>query len=314
MRKALKALGCYEALLASCSYGCIHGHAKVQGAYTKASATYTPGLAKALAETFRDHILTRYEEREDEVWRPNGLEDVLANDVAQSLDWQVVRSWPWKSQSHINLLEIAASIQVLELEAKAGGDVRYASLVDSQVALRSQSKGRSSSLALRHLLKRASSLSVAFGLYQAGRFCPTRLNGADHPTRSTMIPEPTSSITKSLRGEELLWLARVRNLRRVSSNWLRLSLLLCPSWISFFADPSSMAWTLLFRIGLWILIQLLDFLGRVHRCLGGSLDFVSACCLSAVCYFLGLLRPPPAMVTLLGSFKELGWNCLKEDV
>eukprot|EP00438_Fugacium_kawagutii_P033656 Skav204053 [mRNA] locus=scaffold3:301963:308610:- [translate_table: standard] len=262
MWRMMKLLGCYEALLASCSYGSIHQkefaflsagmatkhlerpctrdhtHVKIEGSYTKASATYTPGLAKALAETFRDHVLRRYRERDEEPWQPPGLEDVLTNDIAQSLDWEVVRSWPWKSKSHINLLEVAASLRVMEIEARAGGDVRYVNLVDSQVALCSQAKGRSSSLALRNLLKRASTMSVAFGLYQAGRFCTTRLNGADHPTRGTELPRPTTSLTHGCDTSQMIWLSKLRKLRRWSANWLRLSILLCPSWISFFSDAT----------------------------------------------------------------------------
>lgn len=260
MWRRLLERGADEVILASCEYGSphqkefafmsvnmavqhlhrkcsrSHSHVRVEGRYTKASATYTDGLAIALAETFRDHLRPLLPPSDLDL-RP-GLEDVVSNDISLSLDWEVVDCWRWKGQSHINLLEVASGLRVYEEEAKRGGDVRFVNLYDSQVALCALGKGRSSSLALRPLLKKSSTLSIAYGLYAAGRFTPTRMNPADHPTRDTEIPSPLSSLLPSTSAE-IMWLCKLKGLRRWTSNWIRLSILLVPSWISFFADPSA---------------------------------------------------------------------------
>ena len=217
-----------------------HKHVRVQGKYTKASATYCDGLARALARTFHDHLQLRAtHEVENDLGR-QGLEDVISNDISTGLDWGNVHSWKWRGSSHINLLEVASALRVYEKEAKRGGDVRFCFLVDSHVALRALARGRSSSLALRHLLKRASCLSVAFGLYAAGRFTPTRYNPADCPTRDKELPPKLRLLVEGCSEEELMWLSGLCQSRRWLSNWLRPALLLQPQWISFFSSRESL--------------------------------------------------------------------------
>ena len=194
-----------------------HVHIRAEGSYTQASATYTEGLAVELARAFRDHL--RPFSTPCDLEDKKGLEDVMSNDLSTSLDWETVSAWRWKGTSHVNLLEVASGLRVFEEEARRGGDVRLVNLYDSQVALCSINRGRTSSLALRPLLKRASSLSIAFGLYHAGRFTPTRLNPADHPTRDSAIPAPTSSLAPTLP-QEVQWLCSLRGLRRWTSNWM----------------------------------------------------------------------------------------------
>lgn len=260
MWRRLLARGAQEVILASCAFGSPHQkefafmnvhmdvdhlhrkcprnhvHIRVEGCYTKASATYTEGLAIELAKAFRDHL--RPLNAHCDIEEKKGLEDIMSNDLSTSLEWETVSAWRWKGVSHINLLEVASGLRVFEEEAKQGGDVRFVNLYDSHVALCSINRGRTSSLALRPLLKRASSLSIAYGLYHAGRFTPTRLNPADHPTRDSDIPAPTRSLAPHLP-QEVRWLCTLKGLRRWTSNWIRLSILLVPSWISFFADPSA---------------------------------------------------------------------------
>ena len=126
--------------------------------------------------------------------RPSwGLEDQLSNEVLLSAVWRVSASWSWRGSSHINILEMAAALRAFEAEAIRGGDLRFVSFIDSNVALCALIRGRSASGALRMLLKRASTISVAYGLYHAGRFAPTRLNPADHPTRDAAILPPIAS-------------------------------------------------------------------------------------------------------------------------
>ena len=261
--RRMRDLGADEVHLASCEYGSphqkefalltavsmnarglarkcsrSHTHVRIQGKYTKASATYCDGLACALARTFADHILRLSREEEQGALKVSGLEDVMTNEVLLSSEWRVLSGWFWRGSSHINVLETASALRAYEAEAIRGGDLRFVSLIDSHVALCGLARGRSSSAALRGLLKRASCLSLAYGLYQAGRFAPTRWNPADHPTRDTLIPEPLDSFLDGLTEEHWRWIASLAGLRRWSSNWLRLSLLLCPSWISFFTDHS----------------------------------------------------------------------------
>ena len=112
------------------------------------------------------------------------------------------------------------------------------SFIDSNMALCAFTRGRSASGVLRLLLKRASVLSLAYGLYQAGRFAPTRWNSADQPTRDTVIPPARLAFSNGLLEHELRWIASCGGLRRWTSIWLRLCLLLGPPWPQFFSEPS----------------------------------------------------------------------------
>ena len=260
--KALRRLGADEVHLASCAYGSIHQkefalitmsmdarrlgkrcsrdhrHIRIEGKFTKPSATYCHGLAVALARVFADHILV-VEEAYEAFQEPRGLEDALSNEVLLSSPWEVVASWKWKGSAHINLLEMASALRAYEAEAIRGGDLRFVEMIDSHVALCALTRGRSSSGALRPLLKRASTLLLAYGLYQVGRFAPTRMNPADCPTRDQPLPEPTCPAFEGASDVELRWIASLSKMRRWISNWARLCLLLCPSWLQFFTDTSS---------------------------------------------------------------------------
>ena len=257
--QGLLSLGAEEVHLASCAYGSLHQkefallvvsmnasglakkcsrdhpHLRIEGKYTKPSATYCPGLARAMAIVFWRHI-QQVLGGVALAGAKRGLEDALSNEVLLTSDWKVLSSWRWHGSPHINVLEAAAALRAYEAEALRGGDLRFVGFIDSQVALRALVRGRSSSDALRCLLKRASTISTAYGLYQAGRYAPTRMNPADHPTRDTEIPERTSPGFGALSSRELRWLSSLSGLRRWTANWIRVSLLLCPSWISFFSS------------------------------------------------------------------------------
>ena len=260
----LLALGATEAFLASCMYGsphqkefCFvgagmrvellsrrcsrdHDHVPIQGAFTKPSAVYCEGLAVALAVFFRDHLraLDLAAERLD--LRSEGLEDQLSNDACLSLMWKEWAAWEWKGSSHVNILEAAATLKLYRDLAMRGGDVRSVYLGESHVARSALARGRTSSLALRPLLMQASSLSIAYGLYGAGRYAPTRWNPADHPTRDSSLPPPVPlSVTAGLTEDEILWLGALQKVRRWISNWVRFSLLLVPRLIGFSLPSSS---------------------------------------------------------------------------
>ena len=106
-------------------------------------------------------------------------------------------------------------IKLFKKVALDGGDCRMSYFIDSHVAKSALCRGRSASSSLQPLLKRACSWCLAFGLYPAGRFAPTRLNPADHPTRNKQIPDATaSSLWKALDLGLLFALSRLRKLRR----------------------------------------------------------------------------------------------------
>ena len=227
--KRLLLLGAIETWTASCAFGsphrkefCFlsvgmdassihrpcpgnHAHIPIQGVYTKPSAVYTPGLALALATLFRDHLRALDSSVQRLSLRADGLEDLASDDLCVSLPWRTHSSWKWKGKCHVNLLEAAATLKLYRSVALDGGDARFVYLGDSHVARSSLARGRTSSHALRPLLKQASSLCIGYGLYPAGRFAPTRWNPADHPTRGKPIPDPVPSSLLSLVDSPLLY-------------------------------------------------------------------------------------------------------------
>eukprot|EP00438_Fugacium_kawagutii_P016043 Skav232582 [mRNA] locus=scaffold932:80382:86688:- [translate_table: standard] len=262
MWKQLLELGMDETFLASCSFGSIHmkefclatfwmdasslarpctrdhEHVKIQGAYTRPSATYCDGLADEMARVFDFHIAQKKKELlEDDERSGDGLEDPLSNDVALSLRWKTLDAWRWKGQSHINLLETASTLRLMRKKAKEGGDVRFVYLGDSHVSRSSLARGRTSSDALRPFLRQSASLQIAYGLYPAGRFTPTRMMPADCPTRDKEIPPPVPcSIVERVSRRSMQLLANMPKKKRWLSNWVRLLLLLSPSALDFYAE------------------------------------------------------------------------------
>ena len=121
-------------------------HLQVQGQYTKASATYTDGLARAIALDMQAFIQQkRLNLLVEEMPSSKGLESVLVNDIALSSDWKVETSWTFRGSSHINILEEASLLRLAQRLVKLKYPTRFASLVDSNVVRGATSKGRSSS-------------------------------------------------------------------------------------------------------------------------------------------------------------------------
>ena len=259
--KRLLLLGARETWTASCAFGSPHRkefcfisvgmdvaslhrpcpgnytHIPIEGAFTKPSAVYTPGLALALACQFRDHLkaLDLASERLD--LKVDGLEDVISDDLSLALPWSCRSSWRWKGRSHVNLLETAATLKLYRELAYEGGDLRFVYLGDSHVSRSSLARGRTSSGAMKPLLKQASSLCIGYGLYPAGRFSPTRWNPADHPTRDNPIPLPVHrSILGLCDASSLSWICSLPKMRRWASNWVRLVLLLSPGLLNLHAS------------------------------------------------------------------------------
>ena len=251
--KALLGLGASETFLASCMYGspfqkefCFmsvnmragelarkcsrdHPHVRIEGKLTKGSAVYCEGLAKALAWCFWKHLRSRREAESKYELRGEGLEDVVTNDLCAAFPWDTVSSWKWRKEKHINILETEASNALAKRVARRGGDMRYVNLLDSHVARSAVTKARTSSYALRGALLQRAAICLAYGLYPAHRFSPTRYNPADHPTRDKEVPHPVPNSIIGLVDPCLLFgLFKLRSLRRWIANWARLALLAHP--------------------------------------------------------------------------------------
>ena len=129
-----------------------HEHVPIQGKYTKDSAIYVQGLAFEIALSFQE-ALGRCSDHSK--WRP-ALESVITNDLLASSSWTAKSVIPWSSQSHINVLELAAYGVLVRDLSRSSPDSRFSVFLDSQVAKSAAAKGRSTSLALSPGLGRIS--------------------------------------------------------------------------------------------------------------------------------------------------------------
>ena len=161
--------------------GC-RSHLRIEGKLTKPSTIYTPLLAEAMGDLFCGFLSGARHEPDPSL----GLESVAVNDLLRS-------SWKWGRPAHINVLETAAGLTLMNKLAKSS-DLRYLHVLDSNVARGALTKGRSSSRSLRVLLLRAA-------VTQVPGFC--------------LWPDPSKRVGRELKG-----------LSRPRANWLRLGLLL----------------------------------------------------------------------------------------
>ena len=130
----------------------------------------------------------------------------------------------WHSNSHINVLELAALGALVRLIAIRYPDSRVVVLIDSQVAKHSAARGRSTSWALTPGLRRLAALALAFGLQLCFAFAPTRLNVADAPTRNSVLPRASGlALCESLPAAVLHRIGALR-FRRPLASWARLFL------------------------------------------------------------------------------------------
>eukprot|EP00439_Symbiodinium_sp_Y106_P062726 s1976_g9.t1 len=184
-----------------------------------------PGLAEETAKVFRAAALAASPPEQ-----PPGIESPLCNDVLCSAEWTVDFVVPWRGKSHINTLE-RGSIGILERKiALTEPGSRFTVLVDSTVAKAASAKGRSTSLALQPGLRRSMAHQIAFDLYPAYGFAPTRLNVADDPTRCVDLREAAPfSLHRCLPQPVLHNLGRLR-LRRPLASWVRLALVVLGAW------------------------------------------------------------------------------------
>ena len=200
-----------------------HKHVKIEGAFTKKSAVYCPGLVAALGDLFHKHLQVLSAFRRERDLKIDGLESPLVNEILKRTQWKVGSFWKWNGGSHINVLEMASAIQSIKKSIFRGAG-RVSLLLDSNVCVRALAKGRSSSRALLSLLRKTAALSLAWGVFLATHFSPTRLNVSDDPTRDVPLREPCQgeSFVDLLSPSELCRLAELPKLRRWSSNWISL--------------------------------------------------------------------------------------------
>ena len=250
--KAMLKRGAVEAIVASCQFGSVHQkefrfllsvvqaadverrcggghhHVKIEGKLTKPSATYTPQLAEHLAVAFVKALAhSRREEREEQI--PSGFQGVLVDDVLRVGGWKEERSWFWKNQSHINVLEVSAVLSALKQQLQKERRIRLNVLIDSMVAKGALAKGRSSARTLCPVMKRVAAVVLAGDFYVSYNYAATKLNVADDPTRDRSLREGAQTSVSHYVGVEELRDRRMNFLSPGVSGWIRLTILLVGS-------------------------------------------------------------------------------------
>ena len=216
---------------------CSQKHLQIQGKLTKDSAIYVDGLADAIALMFIESVGFVDSNVDADKTVVAGLENQLVNEAALCLPWEVMSSWTYRKESHINILEEAAVLRLVKLVGMRKTPLRIVVLVDSNVVRGATSKGRTSPRALSSILRRVNASMLAFGIYAALPYVPTRWNVADDPTRDEELRGRCSGFgLDAMDRHDLVSLASFPPLRRWSSNWLRLSLLVLGLPICDFRD------------------------------------------------------------------------------
>lgn len=273
-----------------------HKHVKVEGAFTKASATYTKELAEKIASSFNVAILKKKQRLRDEGEIPKGLENQLINSVALESEWKVEEAWTFRGSSHINIKELASVSRLATSLARQAKPLRTVCLADSFVISSAVSKGRSSSRGLTPLLRRLNSTMCACDLYINLPFVPTRHNPSDDPTRDVVIRRPLlNGLLPSLHRNALFKLSSLTKLRRWASNWIRLILCLLGVRCLDFNDRS------LYRRSRFATSAHFTTPGHNSTCLSTSMDF------DATLGFPGEGPSLSALIALLAM--ALSWTC-----
>ena len=218
-----------------------HSHVKIEGRYTRPSATYTDDLAWFFASEIARCVNRKIRVQQADDVDVVGLESVVSNDVSECLPWTLLQDWRWKKKEvHINIKETSAFGRLAYWMAKHSPRSRFTVGLDSFVAISAIVKGRSASYGLCPAIRRIGATLVAGCLYPSLHFFPTRSNKADHPTRNATIPDPvpcSALYQKDLA--EALSLAGIPGLKRFAANWVRLVLLLAKKPLPWFRSKDS---------------------------------------------------------------------------
>ena len=226
----LDALIADETWLASCNFGSIHQkefrllgcnfemtrlnfpctrdhtHVKIEGKYTRPSATYTDQLAWMFASEITRAVNIKLRMQQYEEVNVFGLESVVSNDIAENLPWRPFQEWRWKKKDvHINIKETSAFGRLCYGLAVHSPKSKFSAGLDSFVSISAIVKGRSASYGLRPAIRRIGSTLIAGCLYPALHFFLTRSNKADHPTRNKDISDPVpNSVLQEKSLEEVV--------------------------------------------------------------------------------------------------------------
>ena len=233
--KAFLDYGLAEAVVASCQFGSPHrkefrllchlldhkqidtrcpgghDHVRIEGKFTKPSATYVDDLALHFAKAFRA-ALERLGRLDDDPVA--GHESLVVNDVLLTAPWRTSRSWRWQSKSHIKELALGSA------------DARHVVLSDSQVAIGCLAKGRSPSFLLQRQCKIIGALQAAAGIYLSFSYAPTRLNIADDPTRLADLRNPMGLSLVERLPWDVVQRLHASKLPRPYAGWVRLLVLI----------------------------------------------------------------------------------------
>lgn len=205
---------------------CKTKHLQVQGVYTKGSAVYTPALANEIASCIgRAIVKLKAELSAENSLDVKGLEAQICNDIVMSSKWSKESCWTFRKKSHINILEMASVLRLVQRASDVCRAQRLVCLVDSHVTKGATSKGRTASLGLGSVLRRLNAHCVASSIYLCIPFCPTRLNPSDDPTRDREIREALKGLDLNDWSTDALFdLAALPRTSRWASGWVRLVL------------------------------------------------------------------------------------------
>ena len=104
--------------------------------------------------------------------------------------WKIAVANRWRFAAHINVLELYAEAIGMSWVLRKGSPQqarRVILLQDSQVAVFSGTKGRSSSLPLLLPLRRTAALLLAGNLHVDRLWIPSKANPADGPSRGRAV-------------------------------------------------------------------------------------------------------------------------------
>jgi len=110
-----------------------HYHVPVEGAYTKASATYTDQLSLAIAMDFKESMMENEGSFASEELPTEGLDGFLPNEVMLTSRWRIKYDWAFNKESHINLLEMRSVLRLVMGILAEKRKVRMVSFIDSNV-------------------------------------------------------------------------------------------------------------------------------------------------------------------------------------
>lgn len=99
--------------------------------------------------------------------------------------WKEVMAYAWKRPDHINVLEVNAYVTMQKRRSRdlSKHGTRYLSIVDSMVTRGAVAKGRSSSRAINHLLRKSAALNLAADMYPVAVWTISDWNFADAASR-----------------------------------------------------------------------------------------------------------------------------------